>query len=197
VQGFIANVDSNYDEYGPTILVKKIDVLSCSNEEIMHWTSSLILSESEYEQKFNALTNYHRNAATSAQLGSLPQANSSSSSMPSAKTNDMSQVYVDEEIVVHNEARTRSCSCDTSNGSFSVVKEQLKYCTCMSSKTNPLSLDPLGKFGALLLSFLLRQRKVLVEGKPLQTSLNLLKYVGIVIIENYCTRFIFFICYYF
>lgn len=194
MQGFIANIDSNYDVYGPIILVKKIDVLSCSNEEIMHWTSSLILSESEYELKFNALTNYHRNAATSAQLGSLLQANSSSSLMPSAKTNDMSQVYVEEEIVVHNEALTRSCSCDTSNGSVSVVKEQLKYCTCMSSKTNPLSLDPLGKFGALLLSFLLRQRKVLVEGKPLQTSLNLLKYVGIVIIEIYCTRYEFFKC---
>jgi hypothetical protein len=177
VQGFVAYVDSNYDLYGPTILVKKIDVLSCSNEEIMHWNSSLILSESEYEQKFNALTNYHKNAATSAQLGSLLQANSSSSSMPSTKPSDMSQIFVEEEIDVHNDARTRSCTCDASSGSFSVVKEQLKYCTCTSSKTNPLCLDPLGKFGALLLSFLLRQRKVLEEGKPLHISLNLLKYV--------------------
>lgn len=194
VQGFIANVDSNYDVYGPTILVKKIDVLSSSNEEIMHWTSSLILSESEYEQKFNALTNYHKNAATSAQFGSLLQANSSSSLVPSAKTNDMSQVNVEEEIIVHNEAQTRACSCDASNGSSSVVKEQLKYCTCMSAKTNPLSLDPLGKFGALLLSFLLRQRKVLAEGKPLQTSLNLLKYVRNEIVVNCCTRYVFFKC---
>ena len=158
-------------------MVKRISVLCCSNEEIMHWTSSLILSELEYEQKFNALTNFHKNAANSAQLETPMQANSSSSLTSATKTNNRTQLVNEEDIAVNNLAQTKFCSCNALSGTSSVVKEQLKYCTCVSYKTNPLSLDPLGKFGVLLLSFLLRQRKVLAEGKSLQITLTSLKYV--------------------
>lgn len=53
VRGIIVACDSNTDSYGAIISVKKLEKLKSPNEEILHWTTSMILSEEEYEQKLS------------------------------------------------------------------------------------------------------------------------------------------------
>lgn len=53
MRGVIVACDSNTDSYGAIISVKKLDKLNSSNEEILHWTTSMILSEEAYEQKLS------------------------------------------------------------------------------------------------------------------------------------------------
>jgi hypothetical protein len=59
VRGVVVACDSNTDSYGATISVKKLDKLKSPNEEILHWTTCMIVSEEAYEQKLNTpLQNY-------------------------------------------------------------------------------------------------------------------------------------------
>lgn len=51
MRGIIVACDSNIDPYGAIISVKKLDKLTSPNEEILHWTTCMILSDEAYEQE--------------------------------------------------------------------------------------------------------------------------------------------------
>ena len=49
VRGVLVACESNTDSFGPIISVKRYDIVKSSNEEILHWISSMLSSEAEVE----------------------------------------------------------------------------------------------------------------------------------------------------
>ena len=56
--------------------------------------------------------------------------------------------------------RILACRCLVSSSAVSNVKQQLSYCSCIATHLITSSLDPNGKFGVMLLSYLLKLKNV-------------------------------------
>ena len=113
-------------------------------------------------------SNGDRNCSSiSSSSSSSSCSSSSSSSRSNREENKLNSTYIQKKYL--------TCSCTEPSVSASLVKQQLGYCSCFATQSANSSLDPLGRFGVILLSFLLRLRSVLPSGVPLLRNIDAMK----------------------
>ena len=80
----------------------------------------------------------------------------------------------DVKLPNYRKNKKNLCGCWFPSSSVSNVWQQLSYCCCLATHTHHSSLDPIGRFGVILLSFLLKLKNVRKADELLLLDINLM-----------------------
>lgn len=161
-------LDAPIQDFIRTISRTQAEAISQNQESVE--SNKILTSRYEYTKNYGISQDVNDNDCFNTRLDgdNRGTGNGNISSNSSSSSNTQKEIKLPD----YRKNKKILCGCWLPSSSFSNVWQQLSYCCCHATHIQSSSLDPTGRFGVILLSFLLKLKNVRRADELLLLDIN-------------------------